>query len=377
MRMHFLYRIDSGYDGFLPCHITGRVHQQCISYNWYAYAQLVEPGDIVYTYFTGPGCHKGIFAVATIVSVKLGVRDGNVVGRLLSYSPDNRRPLVDAAKNARLFRLLNCRRRGAEVIVPQPIARRINRLLNNNSATDAHPVRADTRILRSMPNRSLSLRDVPMVSRKHLSETLRKKSVLAVYWIRPTQATWMVNIPKWLHKITRIFHEFKAGDLSRLDGLALALARRGIIQASKANRIGVVLSVPLNAQKRLRGEVDRVGELAKRVSTIVGVPYSRGLRLRGRVSRRLYKKRCASDFQFQKRYRHNLRICRTSELINCVESDRDILLIDDVYTDGVTTATIADSLRSEFGCAARVRIATLGIMAKARNMNKKLASAWR
>jgi transposase len=41
------------------------------------------------------------------------------------------------------------------------------------------------------------------------------------------------------------------------------------------------------------------------------------------------------------------------------------------------TATIADSLRGEFGDAARVRIATLGIMAKVRNMHKKLATAWR
>ncbi len=99
--------------------------------------------------------------------------------------------------------------------------------------------------------------------------------------------------------------------------------------------------------------------------------------MNGRVSRRLYKKRRVPDIQFQKRYRYNLTICHTSDLVNCVEFCQDILLIDDVYTDGITTDTIVDSLRSEFGERVRVKIATLGIMAKARNMNRKFAMAWR
>ena len=83
--MYFLYRINSGYDGFLPCHIPGRAYRQCISYNWRAYCENLEPGDIALTYFAGQGCRKGIFAVAKILSIKIGVRKSNVVGRLLSW----------------------------------------------------------------------------------------------------------------------------------------------------------------------------------------------------------------------------------------------------------------------------------------------------
>lgn len=223
----------------------------------------------------------------------------------------------------------------------------------------------------------LSLRDVPVINHDHRSEALREKRVLAAYWIRPVQATWITRPPEWLQKITRIFHEFKTGDLSKLDHLALAVARVGIAQACKAGRIGVILSVPLNAQKRRMGEIDRVGALARHVSKISGVPYNRSLHLGGQVSRRLYKKRRISNIVFQRRYRHNLRIRRTSGLVKCVKSAQDVLLIDDVYTDGVTTETIAESLRSELGETVRVGIATLGIMAKARNMNGKAAAAWR
>jgi len=375
--MYFLYRINSDYDGFLPCHIPGRAYRQCISYNWRTYFENLEPGDIALTYFAGPGCRKGIFAVTKILSIKIGVRESNVVGRLLSFSPDNHQPLIDAKENASLFSNLHSRCRGAEIIIPDRLDGVIYHLLTECGAIAAVSGPKGIPMPGSTADRTHSLRDVPPINCDHLSNSLRKKGVLAAYWIRPTQATWMAHAPEWLQRITQIFHKFKAGDLSRLEVLALALAKRVIIQVKTRERIGVLLSVPLNAQKQQNGEVDRVSALAKRVSATFGVPYSRSLSLEGRVSRRLYKKSRLPDLQFQKRYRQNLRIRHTRYLVNCVESGREILLIDDVYTDGVTTETIVDSLRREFGDRVRVKVVTLGIMAKARNMNEDLSAAWR
>jgi len=375
--MYFLYRINSGYDGFLPCHIPGRAYRQCISYNWRTYVQNLEPGDIALTYFTGQGCRKGIFAVAKILSIKIGVQESNVVGRLLSFSPDNRKPLIDVKENASLFSHLDSRCRGAEIIIPDYLDGMIYRLLCECGTIAAAYGPKSISKPGSTAIRAHSLRDVPPINYDHLSRNLRKKGVLAAYWIRPTQATWMAHAPEWLQRITQIFHKFKTGDLSRLEVLALALAKRVIMQVKTREKIGVLLSVPLNAQKQQNGEVDRVSALAKRVSTIVGVPYSRSLSLKGRVSRRLYKKHRLPNPQFQKRYRSNLRIRHTPYLVNCVESGQDILLIDDVYTDGVTTETIVDLLRREFGERVRVKIATLGMMAKARNMNEDFSAAWR
>jgi predicted amidophosphoribosyltransferase len=55
-----------------------------------------------------------------------------------------------------------------------------------------------------------------------------------------------------------------------------------------------------------------------------------------------------------------------------------ILLIDDVYTDGLTTATIVDALKQKFpDGTVDVTIATLRIMAKQNNMNRDLIESWR
>jgi predicted amidophosphoribosyltransferase len=187
----------------------------------------------------------------------------------------------------------------------------------------------------------------------------------------------MPKAPAWLQRISHTFRKFKAGDLSHLEVLALSLAKRIMKLTRQPKNVGVLLSVPLSEQKQRNGEVDRVRELAKRVSALLGIPYSRSLTLKGGVSRRLFKLRRLPDSRFRECYQRNLSIRHTRHLMNCIDSGRAVLVIDDVYTDGVTTETVMESLKCEFGGRVRVSAATLGIMAKTKNMNQDLSAAWR
>jgi hypothetical protein len=377
---YYLYRINTSYDGFRPSSIPERMQRGAILYNWGSYVQSLERGDIILTYFTGPGCKAGVYAVAVVRNVKISTRHENVRGHLLAYSTDDRHPLIAVGADNGFFDGVRTRIRGAELVVPDAFEAQAYDLLRDVPELLDAAAKRNVLLPGAEPYPVQGLKDVPLIdTESDFSATLIDRQLIAAYWIRPSQASWISEPPLWLSYISSVFGKFKSGDLSRLDYLANALASQVNEAVAEPQEVfGAVIGVPLNEQKRHDGEIDRVSELAKALAAKIGVPVSEALRLTGGVSRRLYKLDGKGTERFCTDYLANLTVRRTECLAECVRNEKDILLVDDVYTDGVTTEIIAEAVKEEFQSGeSQVRIATLGVMAKHNNMDDDLISSWR
>src|SRR5512136_1512622 len=106
--MNYLYFINSSYDGFTPKRIEERLRRgRLLVYNWREYFDNVEPGDVVFTYFSGSGFERGIYLVSQVSKI---CPDRKVHGKVIHYDED--RPLFSEAQLARLRRKITRRRRG-------------------------------------------------------------------------------------------------------------------------------------------------------------------------------------------------------------------------------------------------------------------------
>jgi hypothetical protein len=112
MAKYFLYRISAEYDGFLPSVIPERVQRGMLRYNWGAYLESVEKGDVILTYFRGTGCREGIFLVSVVRQVYPNLTSRNVVARVLHFNAANRSPLVAVRDHRALFDAIRTRPRG-------------------------------------------------------------------------------------------------------------------------------------------------------------------------------------------------------------------------------------------------------------------------
>jgi predicted amidophosphoribosyltransferase len=179
--------------------------------------------------------------------------------------------------------------------------------------------------------------------------------------------------------VTQVFGTFKSGDLGRISKLAAALARQIKRHWQGVQKeVGAVVGVPLCEYKKDAGETDRVKELGRRVAEYLDIPYSHSLELSGKISRRLYKSLGNTEEDFRRDYRNNLRVQHTPALRSALADGKDVLLIDDVFTDGVTTEVVADVFANRFSIDSdRIRVATLGLMAKQNNMDDDLINSWR
>lgn len=377
---YYLYRISSRYDGFLPSRLPERSRQDVLAYNWSAYLENLAPRDVVLTYFTGPGCRDGIYAICPVRKVNVLERTENVTALILAASHDDRSPLIPVRGNRALFDHIRTRPRGAEIVVPESAEREVYKALRKVSGLLQIAKKHGIVLPGAEPVPVQSVADVPWIDlESDVSRRILNRGPVAVFWVRPRQASWMSHCPKWLRYITAAFSKFKGGDMSRVKEFADALAGRSD-EALRRDGVhaGVVVSVPLNGAKRNAREVNRVRELATCMATSLGVPYTPALELTGDISRRLYKLRGKTAAEFGADYLASLEVRVTEELLECVARSRAILLVDDVYTDGVTTSVVAQALRKALEpTAARIQVATLGLMAKVRNMARKLADSWR
>jgi len=376
---YFIYRINSAYDGFDPSKLRRRAGRGILRYNWGAHVEDIERGDIVLTYFTGNGFTNGIYSLGRVTQVNPAKRRRNVTARLL-YVGANGDPLIARNGNEHLFEHILTRRRGAEVVVPTTCERLLYRALARNEDLLARARRHGVELPGESSVGAIGLSAVPLIKRtRELATDLRDADMIAAYWIRPRQASWLQNSPESLTAISNMFRKFKAGDMSHIEHFAAALARQVRKAVRHPRRVfGAVVGVPLNTSKQARGEVDRVGELAHSVADELRVPYCHALRLDGRISRRLFKLAGRSIEEFRRGYLSRLHVRKQALLRRCAEKSLDILLVDDVYTDGVTTGVVREALHSAFlPYEVNVRVATLGLMTKQRNMDERLVKRWR
>lgn len=368
MPNYWVYRINTRYDGFTPQRIPERTNNQRILYNWAAYLEALERGDIVLTYFLG-GCKPGIYLMSRIVAVDLNLRTANVTGKIIAS--DTTRPLVEGSANRALFEKLWSRPRGAELVVPESLEREIFELVKGYVPYVRLPGSPD------FP--AFSLADVPRIDlSRDVSDYLARSKVIGTFWIKPSQASWIANAPAWLHYITGSFSKFKGGDLSNVEAFADSLGSHIARRYDPAPEyFHAICSVPLNDSKRQAGEKDRVRELALRVAERTGVPYRSLFRLTGDISRRLYKLNGRSDSEFRKDYLDNLIVTDIGPLAEAVNEGKMLLLVDDVFTDGLTTRTVIEGCRRAFNNdGLEFIVATLGVMTKKRNMVQEICETW-
>ncbi|MCK4849702.1 MAG: hypothetical protein KAT11_00045 [Phycisphaerae bacterium] len=379
MPAYYLYRINSERDGFRPSVIPERVEKGMLRFNWRCYIENLDPGDVILAYFRGQGVRTGIYGVSVVRRIDLTTHHMNVCARLLCHSQDDGKPLIPVRGNEKLFRLIRTRMRGAEVVVPEKADRALFQALS--AGTDVVAAARSWKVV--LPgDQSYGIRlvsEVPLVElRSDLSHSVQAANLITSFWVRPRQASWMKRPPGWLLFITKVIKSFKSGDTSWLEALAESMfeqIRR--VFPKPQERLGVVVGVPLNRQKSAAGEVDRVCALGRRLCSRLSVPFSEVFRLDGDISRRLYKNVGKTVGQFRSDYRINLKVRPTKPLLECIRSGRKILLLDDIYTDGVTTSTIIDVLHEVFpGELVDVQVATLAINAKKNNMEQDLIKNW-
>ena len=377
MTNFYLYRINPRFDGFLPSKLLERSERRLLRFNWGPYVETLEPGDIILTYFTAPGCTPGVYAIGVVRSVDATTSVGNVRARLLHLSLRDRQPLYPLAGNEALFNRIRTRRRGAEVIVPHESTEEVYRLLATNRDLLRECRKWSIELPGAVRLRIRSLAEVPLIdSLTDFSRVLETSGLLGCYWIRPRQASWIARSPDWLLYVTRLFRAFKSGDMTQSTVLARGVAEQ-VSGHPWAGDVGAVVGVPLNEAKHDARETDRVAALASEVARELGVQHSPCLRLAGNISRRRYKNLGYTANEFAEDYIGALTVTASPVLRRCARSGRSVLLVDDVYTDGLTTRLVSGALDASLpDLRGRVRIATLGVHAKKRNMSPELIRAW-
>ena len=376
---YFVYRVNVDYDGFYPSRILERRSGNKIVFNWTAYLEALDKGDIVLVYFFGGGCKAGIFAIAKISKIDLEKNKKNVQGTLIKFSTNNFEPLIPYEDNEEFFdNLFGLRKRGAEISIPTQYETPTYNLLKEiDRLTDI--CKSLNILLPGSPYfPKHDITDIPKIDlTKEISQLIKDRGVISAYFIRPSQASWITNSPAKLINITSAFNSFKKGDLTCVDFFADALAEQiHKFDGRSSTKYSFVTGVPLCQYKFKLGETDRVSALGKAVADRIKVPYESFFILKGRVSRRFYKICGLSTERFINDFRSNLVIRKQNTLKALATSKKGLLLIDDVYTDGVTTSTIVDFCTSISGCEnLKFRIATLGLMVKKSNIDKNVE--WR
>jgi len=373
---YFIYRINVNYDGFYPSGIPARRSGNNLLFNWAAYLEALDIGDLVLVYFFGGNSKKGVYALARINRLDLSKNENNVKASLIKFSSDDQEPLIPYENNRDYFDpLFRLRRRGSEISVPSDFENLTYDLLRKSDNILSRCCQLGLILPGSPEFPKFKITQVRLADlEKDVSKNIKEKGIISAYLIRPRQASWILRSPDYVQDITLAFNAFKKGDMSLISVFADALEtqlRRN--RGNNRSKLSFITAVPLCQHKAKAGETDRVANLAKALALRLGVPYEPLFYLKGRVSRRLYKSLGYSTEKFINDYQQNLLIRRSGMIRELAVSNREMLLVDDVYTDGITTSTIINVCRRILGCEnIKVRVVTLGLMIKKGNIGALL-----
>ena len=69
--MKYLFKINSGFDGFVPQELPLRMRDDVLELGWGNYIEAVERGDEVWVYFKGPHrFENGVYARGRVAAVE-------------------------------------------------------------------------------------------------------------------------------------------------------------------------------------------------------------------------------------------------------------------------------------------------------------------
>ena len=377
---YFLYRINADFDGFTPEKIRSRMQSGELAYNWGAYIESINKGDLVLTSFHGRGCERGIYAISRISSIDFSKNKKNVRAKVIHFSSCTQQPLIDTSAYPSIYdSIFKSRMRGAELVVPQPREKQIYGHLAGINGLLERCKKMGVLLPGSPDFPQFDITEAPRIRLdEDVDSWLKEKKLIGTFWIRPKQTPWMTSPSSWLTGISYEFSKFKNGDLTNIELFADALEEQVRSEYNDPQKnFSAILSIPLCKAKHKAGEVDRVMALSQGLSDRLKIPILDCFKLAGNVSRRRYKNEGHSTEHFCEAYKRNLKIFKQSSLKQIAESKKSALLIDDVFTDGATTGTIISTCQEISGCdKLNIVIASLGVMAKKQNLSGALISKW-
>ena len=363
--MYYLYRINSGYDGFTPKEIPRRIeNKRYLTYNWKQYFDQVTRGDIVFTYFFGRKVSRGIYLISK--AVKLLGRN-KVKAKVLDY--DRKEPIIPQEEFAKYSRYIFNRPRGSVFVIPPFLESIFDRILQKRVSSDIE-ISEEIDCYTCFEKNSFPCERCSIFDRDYLINWEKEVKlhipgyvrVISPFWIIPKQSHWTrTSIRK--HVISKIFYSFKSGYT-----LYIRLFARGIIKAIKNDPVAkqvkfdYMLGIPLSPKKKKEGEIDRVRLVCLELSKLTGIKYlPKGLTLSKHISRKEYRY-YYSDRKFINQFQKRLKLDIKKSL-----KKKNVLIIDDVITDGKTLQATCEKIKGRYpNCC--LYAATCGIMAKKRNV---------
>ena len=336
--MRFLYKIHSGYDGFRPAVLPGRMEAGRLRLGWQHYIDAVEKGWECWVYFHGPHrFENGVYVKGIVDGVDLGA--GEVSLRVREHSTE--RPITPPETSTRVAQVVAPRYRQVFVwpdewtVAPECGLAACKSRQCGDCATWA---------------------GLPLIVDGHATAPRRLRwstyeTVVPAHWIVPRRC-YETRIAPGVQEVTSRFTDFKLGETSYAHPFARSifeqLRRRDLLE------FDFVVPIPLSPDKVRQREKHRTRALAKELGQLLAVPMREMLRLSASVSKRRMLSQGRTTAQFESRYR--------SALHAHVPTDAErILLVDDVLTRGSTVAQALKAIRGQQPRATAV-VATAGQM---------------
>lgn len=326
MRLNFLYKIWSDYDGFTPADLPNRLERgDLLELGWRNYLEVVEKGAEVWIYFHGRQKYvNGVYARGFVHGVDLG--HDRVVLRVQEFSTDQ--PLTDTATSARVADAV--RPRGRQVFLfPDDLEPTPDCDLYGEATSCA---------ARECAN-CVTWKRLPLIKPKDHYSPERMGSEIATFsagwWVIPSRCYLPASgLQPGIRTTSRVFYRFKIG----AEALAypLALAAFQALHAD-ARTVDAVVPIPLSPDKAKHGEINRTRLLANELGHLLGSPVAEVLTLNKPISKR---KLGLAPAGFEKRYQAALEVKPRAGKYDSV------LLVDDVATRGSTLEVAARALQA-------------------------------
>lgn len=346
--MKFLYKIWSGYDGFLPRRIPDRiVDGKDLDLGWERYIDSVEVGHEVWVYFYGPHRYTpGVYVNGFVKQVQAD--ESRVRIRVRRYSTD--KPLTDPDTSERVGKTVSVRNRQVFLFPEQ---------------WDTAPECTLYGIAESCKKRLCgscpTWRGLPLIrpSAVAIPPRLAVHRVFAyspAFWVIPSRCYLHHHgsIAQKVRQTSAVFYRFKLGE----EELAYPLALGMYTTLTERNAVDfdAVVPVPLSPDKENKGEIHRTRLLGKELARLLGARVSEVLALDRPISKhKLRIHHGLTAGQFEAKYIAALQVDPKAKSL------KRVLLIDDVCTEGSTLRSAITKLRSE-NADVEVSVATAGQM---------------
>lgn len=346
--MNFLYKINSGFDGFTPKRLPERVKKGRLVLKWTRYIDEVERGSRVWIYFHGPHAFKpGVYAKGRVTQIR-EARDSVVVD-IYESSADT--PITDTRTSGRLGKAVQARGLQVFYFSPESLSPRKCDVAGAATTCAARQC-AKCAEWRSFPLLGAAPRLPP-----RLPESLALFA--PAYWVVPTRCFLVQEghgVSRRIRKVSDLFYRFKTGDKEL--AFAFALGMRVALKQNHAPRFDFVVPIPLSPDKAKKGEVNRTRLLSQELARLLKTPASNSLELTKPISKkRLRVRRGLTATQFEAKYTAALKVKPELKRANSV------LLVDDVATDGSTLRCAVEAIHAlNPNCS--VSAATAGLMIK-------------